>query len=753
VRLSVETSASALLSLAARPLRSLVLVPRVAGVAWEAIFTAALANQCVTWGGSANLVVPLIEDLRDDERFWALADMLDPDSLVLFGPSVADLEDLDTAQWDKRQPDIEAAGDEAWRVLEEPVAEVNLDVGLIRQIAWRTASVHRSDLGRTHGVANTTALPYPGVDALELRPLPARVLDPRWEGAPLLSLMLAAEMGALSRAQRRRLEAAGVNVTDGEFENELVLLNHVFGAAVPDEVMPWEIAERGLAWFRSTPLTTDRLCVVAGDDPWDFSLAYAVRRAHIHAFWLPETGLAAQAPWASSRLAAAARRSGLPLVVTSATDASAAHRLSDQLTALGAAPAVVPWRDVLPRRPNRLRLMGSLALPSTVLLDERSATPPLPTPIPEVQPTSAQHLRWMTEVDVHGWCALRHPEVGDHLVAGSVPGNVRPTTDGVAYFCPSWMVELNVPLEYQTTRPSLKIQPLLDQLCAAGAPDGWTCELSDKGAFTIAAAALFGGVSELAEVLTTPELSAVLGAFLDGSDSAPGLKLSDRRRYLSAEDLRMVTDDCTDYALQRLLSGAAVTRGFVLKCGRCRHTAWYRLRATDPRFTCQRCAYAQNIDALANLGKIDPSLYYRLDEAFFQFLRHRGDIAVLAATALYGPDELPALMIPELELRHEDGLKLEVDFVVATAGDLDVGEAFTSDRYSVEKEAERLSELARAAAAFNARMVTLCTAAADVHPNTRARLEAAIPGPWPRHRVISGARMLPRPARLVDEIV
>jgi hypothetical protein len=578
------------------------------------------------------------------------------------------------------------------------------------------------------------------------------MVDPIWIGTPTFGLLLAAEFGALARAQRRRLEAAGVDVHDREFTSELELLNHVFGSAMLRETMPWEIAERGLAWFRSRPLTADRLCLVAGDSPWDFSLAYAIRRAHLHAFWVPEGALGAHAAWAVDKLARAAVRSALPLVVTSASDDVAALELGERLSAAGATPAVVPWREVLPRRPNRLRLFGSLGLPSNVLLDELAMTPPLPTPIPDVEPSDVRQLRWMTEVDVQSWCALRHPDVGDALVASSAGRAARATTDGVAYFCPGWAVQGNVPLEQQTSRPVLQVQSLLDQFRAAGAPQGWTCELSDKGAFTIAAAERFGGLSELADAISTPAIAAALLAFLDGADEVPGLKLSDRRRYLSAEDMRVVSNCTGPDALEALLAAKAVARGLVLKCARCRHTSWYRLRDVDPGFECHRCAHEQALGPHATLGRIDPPLFYRLDEAVFQFLRHRGDLALLAAADLYQGEELPNLVVPELTLCHQAGLELEVDYIVVAGGDLDIGEAFTSDRYAKTGEHTRLSELARAAEAFNARNVTICTAALALHSKTRGRLEAAIPGPWPRHRVVSGARMLPRPLKLVDDL-
>jgi hypothetical protein len=74
------------------------------------------------------------------------------------------------------------------------------------------------------------------------------------------------------------------------------------------------------------------------------------------------------------------------------------------------------WRDALPDRPNRLLLRDTLGLPETVALQD-GRTPWLPTPIRSLQPTTAHQLRWVAEVAVRDWCAIRHPTLGPQLLA------------------------------------------------------------------------------------------------------------------------------------------------------------------------------------------------------------------------------------------------------------------------------------------------------------------------------------------------
>src|SRR5690349_16922994 len=65
-----------------RPARGLVLVPIPDGAPWQTAMLSALRGQAATWGGAANLLVPWTDDLLDRPELWALAETLDPDSVL-----------------------------------------------------------------------------------------------------------------------------------------------------------------------------------------------------------------------------------------------------------------------------------------------------------------------------------------------------------------------------------------------------------------------------------------------------------------------------------------------------------------------------------------------------------------------------------------------------------------------------------------------------------------------------------------------
>jgi hypothetical protein len=94
-------------SLVARPLRLGLLVPELSGVAWQAMFAAALSSQVRVWGGSQTLVMPLPERDGDQDLFWALVDRFDVDWWSLYVPSHDELVDLDPVADDAWRSELE----------------------------------------------------------------------------------------------------------------------------------------------------------------------------------------------------------------------------------------------------------------------------------------------------------------------------------------------------------------------------------------------------------------------------------------------------------------------------------------------------------------------------------------------------------------------------------------------------------------------------------------------------------------------
>lgn len=132
---------------------------------------------------------------------------------------------------------------------------------------------------------------------------------------------------------------------------------------------------------------------------------------------------------------------------------------------------------------------------------------------------------------------------------------------------------------------------LLDHLL----PDGMTWQLSDAGRFYLGFADMAGGLAGLVDMLRDPATSAILDGFLDSTKGAGRVHLSDsRRRYLRSFECRALvrvrtngdpaTVRGTRAVMDRLLAVGILTRGLILKCSRCRFTAFQPLAAVDDRF-------------------------------------------------------------------------------------------------------------------------------------------------------------------------
>ncbi len=752
------------MSLLARPVRVGVLVPEIEGFAWEAMFAAALSAQTRVWGGVANFVYPLEGADAEDELLCALVDLLDPDGWAAYCPSQHDLQQLDRARFDEWQgrlqagleglvdDDVQHAVDSA---LAEPLADMEIPAELATLLAARGSPLHHGVAAHVPGWMTGSHSSYPMTELCALGTLPGDVLDIAPSDDPAARLLVAAETGLLSPRMRQECDERGIARSEQSEPAVGAVLRSVFRDTRREGRAPFDLASHGLAWSGPRGLARSPLTLVVGDRPRDFALAYALRRAGVFARWVP-TGLLdtkGKLDLVRKGVEYRARRLGLSLAITSATDDAAAAKFAQGLPAASSRdiPVVlVGWREVLPARPAVLVAPDTVRLPQQVVLTD-GRTPRLPTPLPEAEGKRPGDVRWIAEVAVTGWSPARHPAIAVAAADGLTTTEARVTRGGIAYIAPSPFIVDDTPVRHQLQHPRLSRLTLLEQVRAMAAPAGWGCELSDKGQFATGASKLFGGFGALCAQLRDDGVAALLRAYQDRDEAAPGIALSGgRRRYLSLEDIRELVAD-GPALLNRLESRRVLARGLVLKCERCRHADWYSARESDPAFRCSRCSLEQRPRPGHWLGDPEPRWRYRLDEVLFQFLRHRGDLPALTVYERFHGLERTYEALTELELVDPGQVKTELDFVVVEDGQLWLGEAFTDAHYGRgRKETARLERLAQVAVLLQARGVILATAADAVAESTRRRAEARFPGPWPDLELRERAFAVDRPTKLID---
>jgi hypothetical protein len=490
--------------------------------------------------------------------------------------------------------------------------------------------------------------------------------------------------------------------------------------------------------------------LVTGDSPWDFTLFLALRRWGTDAYWLPPelVGDEIFMHGFMGALRTSIRRVSDPQIQTVTTsdeafrDAAVAQLSTAQPWGLATArpsalrASSVSWRDVLPDRPHRLLERDAPGRPEPVSMVGGS-TVQLPTPIPgNAQPIGAGELSWVTDARVQGWAPVRHGALATDVI--SAPWfdseHARTSRNGVSYTSAAGITFSGTSLQMSTPRPVLHPRELIAQLDSILTSEGWSCQASDKGAYSAESALLFGGFRPLAQALLAGNVRAVLDAFRD--PTAPGKKAADRR-YLTLGDMATLLrdEDAAEAVCDDLSSRGVLTLGLFLKCATCRRASWYELAAVTTTFTCRRCRRAQPLRRPNWLGTVEPLWYYELAEVVHALLEHNGELPLLTVHRLFPPpsgadDEVEVAF--ELEVFSPDGRKSEVDIAVRERSKLWLGEATTKNHFERQgpAEQERLQRLSDTADVLAAQGIVLASSQ-SFRAATRARAIAAFPDQWP----------------------
>jgi len=119
-----------------------------------------------------------------------------------------------------------------------------------------------------------------------------------------------------------------------------------------------------------------------------------------------------------------------------------------------------------------------------------------------------------------------------------------------------------------------------------------------------------------------------------------------------------------------------LTRGLILKCSRCRATAFQPLAAVNDRFACPRCSFSQPLTSKSwcDTPPHEPAWFYRLDELVYQALLENVRVPALALAEIGACSE-NARHLWSIELVRDGERELELDFLCLVEGKLSAGEA------------------------------------------------------------------------------
>jgi len=744
-------------ALSVRPLRSVIFVPDVEGVAWQRLFRLALRCHTATWGGWGNLALPVPnEDSAEDELFWALLDAFDADTFHAMPVTVGDLEWLAPERYSARRAEREreladwpegVAAQAAQELRRELVASAELPPSVHELLRARVAPLAITPGVSTSDPYTSDLPPWPLTAAERLRPLPKQLNAGPYFADDDLALVDAAAHGELSPRLHEMLTTADVTISPVARAGDADWLNAIH----PRSGAPMrELAGLGVDLYGARGGPEPGLVLCVGDDPWDFAFAHALNRLGVDAHWVPSRAAADSA--ALHALAAFARRfhrsSKLQVRLCSVSAEDAAEALAagfaDPLVNL--ATERCHAHELIPVAPARL-YERDRDLHYRPTLVHGAETPHLQTPVPKkLHAASPDDMHWMTDVEVEGWKGIRHHLLGKRLLS-SLPITddvVRCGRDAISYLCPNVMLRTHLSVESQTPRPRLAAVPLADQVEAVLSEDGWHAEPSDKGIYLRQSASIFGGMDRLVEALSD-DRAELLTLFLASGARAPG-RCVDGRRYVRLQDLVAAypPGQGAESVILGLEDAGALIRGFVLKCQHCRNRRFYQLADIGEDFQCARCSTRQSVDQqslLVTPREPEPRWRYGLAEVIYQFLDANGELPLLAAYRFVSerPNGRGLFQLAgELDISPPAGKARDLDIILADGSELWLGEATVQTSLGGD-EAERLERLGQLADLLRARGVLLVTSNRWSEA-TKARARETFPDIWPRLELIESSQ-------------
>jgi len=287
--------------------------------------------------------------------------------------------------------------------------------------------------------------------------------------------------------------------------------------------------------------------------------------------------------------------------------------------------------------------------PNITLLQfvDNRATSLLELPKPAVIGEPAGFGQWMVEMNIlgvgepykeDGYILPPVEGLGDHLMAEDdehyLDQEVRISGRSFIVKCPrngfllpgQMIGELQMQARI-TLLPSKEIFGIIFR------KNDYDIEISDKGNYMNSSIELFGSLDELVNEFKNTSVIQMLNIYLD--DSKPAKRkngvLVNNRVYLKFDDILNVlkNEKYADKKIDQYVSRGIFTKGFILQCERCRQAEWYRLEEIGQSFICVRCNTRQIFTKRHWKEGAEPSIFYKLDEMFYQGYKNNMWVPIL----------------------------------------------------------------------------------------------------------------------------
>jgi hypothetical protein len=759
-----------------RPHRIAVLI-NVADGDWQNTCMAVIEYLSQIWGGYHSLIIPT-DGKTIDDIFWAMLSSFDPDTILRYQKTGADLARTKPEEFEKfvaarlehgRAQGLSTDGMEPIirkGTMDSFLEEFSVSPELTRQLLIRLAPFHFENELQINfiGTGASPGYPYTSVsDIVEFVPSPDAIfeirdnLPPDRQAPP--PLWLAAESGIATRNYQAALQPRGVTCVpkfmNTESDSDIIKWGIQPGFALGVN-SPFSFTRLALATVRAVAARRFAIpsVIVQGDTVRDFCLYYGLSRLHGRAIWLPSWFNPVPNSFPNRMMTTVGNLNDMAMrehctqmmLISTSLPATALQGTVDTLRSYttrssfaiedGNPGAFI--RNIV-EYPSKVYVKKNIDQITThQIVEDRMPgffESPVPLALTHVNP---QVHRWLVEISFMNLETPRHPALGGYLASGPNLSDVRAGLDGVAFQCPGIMVRGD-DIELQMLRLSVSVPGPEEIFRIALDNCGYDRELSDKGRYESETIKKFGGIEGAGYAVRHSQTSQLLKEFLNKNGPTDGVYdegvfLSDKRRYLNfARILKLLPDEAfARKIVDEYIAKGVFYRGLVLKCNRCSDLAWFSIAEITQNFTCRRCGTNQQYTYPSWRYPNEPSWFYKLDEMVYQTLYHNGDVTLLTLDALRRESKNSFQFAPELSIkpRGTDKSAMEIDLPCIMNGKMIIGEA-----KSVSTLATKGVTAAQAAAKYRdlaeqlgASGVIFSTSAPDWDAATHKALDAVFAG-------------------------